>query len=54
MRTAPRCSECDTEDPKIVCLRNPGLERYCGGFCLGQGQENFIRWIRRSNAEAAS
>jgi hypothetical protein len=54
MRTGPRCSECDSEDPKIVCLRNPGREHYCGRFCLGQGQERFIRLILRTGAEAAS
>ena len=54
MRTEPRCSHCDSEDPKIICLRNPAFERYCGRFCLDQGQENFIRWIRRTNAEVAS
>ncbi len=54
MRLEPRCSHCDSEDPKIISLRNPALERYCGRFCLDKGHENFIRWIRRTNAEAAS
>lgn len=54
MRTAPRCSECDSEDPKIISLRNPAGEHYCGRFCLGKGQEQFIRWILRISAEAAS
>jgi hypothetical protein len=54
MRKAPRCCECDSEDPKIICLRNPRRERYCGRFCLGEGQEKFIRWTQRSSAEAAS
>jgi hypothetical protein len=40
MRTGPRCSECDSKDPKIVCLRNPAREHYCERFCLGQGQED--------------
>jgi hypothetical protein len=54
MRTGPRCSECDSEDPKIICLRNPEREHYCGRFCLREGQAKFMRWIRRTNAEAAS
>jgi len=54
MRTDPRCSHCDSADPKIICLRNPAGERYCGRFCLGEGQTQFIRWILRTNAEAAS
>jgi len=54
MRTAPRCSECESEDPKIICLRNPAREHYCGRFCLGEGQKNFVRWICRTNAEVAS
>jgi hypothetical protein len=54
MRMEPRCSYCDSEDPKIISLRNPTNERYCGRFCLYRGQENFIRWMRRANADAAS
>ena len=54
MRTGPRCSECDSEDPKIVCLRDPAREHYCGRACLGRGQEKFIRLILRTNAEAVS
>ncbi len=54
MRTEPRCSECDSADPKIISLRNPAGERYCGRFCLYKGQEGFIRWVWRANAEAAS
>jgi hypothetical protein len=54
MRLEPRCYHCDSEDPKIISLRNPALERYCGRFCLDKGHENFIRWIRRTNAEVAS
>ncbi|KWV57661.1 hypothetical protein AS156_38825 [Bradyrhizobium macuxiense] len=54
MRTEPRCSQCDGEDPNIISLRNPAGERFCGRLCLYKGQENFIRWMRRSNAEAAS
>jgi hypothetical protein len=53
MRTEPRCSQCDSEDPKIISL-NPAREYYCGWLCLHRGQENFIRWMRRANAEAAS
>ncbi|TWC01175.1 hypothetical protein FBZ93_104452 [Bradyrhizobium macuxiense] len=54
MRAEPRCAQCDSEEPKIICLRNPAGERYCGRLCLYQGQANFIRWLTRSNAEAAS
>ncbi|MES5486237.1 hypothetical protein QMZ05_26070 [Bradyrhizobium sp. INPA03-11B] len=54
MRAEPRCAQCDSEEPKIICLRNPAGERYCGRLCLYQGQANFIRWFTRSNAEAAS
>jgi len=55
MRMELRCSNCDSEDPKIISLRNPMNERYCGRFCLYRGQENFIRWMRRSSdADAAS
>jgi hypothetical protein len=54
MRTEPRCSQGDSEDPNIISLRNPAGERYCGRLCLYKGQENFIRRIRRANAEAAS
>jgi hypothetical protein len=54
MRTESRCSECDSEDPKIISLRNPARERFCGRSCLDKGYENFTRWIRRANAEAAS
>jgi hypothetical protein len=54
MRAEPRCAQCDSEEPKIICLRNPAGERYCGRLCLYKGQENFIRWFTRSNAEAVS
>ncbi len=54
MRTEPRCAQCDSEDPKVISLRDPACERYCGRLCLDKGQENFIRWMRRANAEAAS
>ena len=54
MHLEPRCSHCGSEDPKIISLRDPARERYCGRFCLAKGHENFIRWIRRANAEAAS
>jgi hypothetical protein len=50
MRTEPRCSECDREDPNIISLRDPARERYC----LDKGHENFTRWIRLANAEVAS
>jgi hypothetical protein len=54
MQLEPRCSHCDSEDPKIISLRDPARERYCGRFCLDKGHENFIRWIRRANAEVTS
>ena len=54
MRTDPRCAQCDSEDARIVCLRSPAGEHYCGRLCLHKGQENFIRWLWRANAEAAS
>ncbi|MGY4475495.1 hypothetical protein ACVILL_002909 [Bradyrhizobium sp. USDA 3364] len=54
MRAEPRCAQCDSEEPKVICLRNPAGERYCGRLCLYRGQENFIRWFTRANAEAAS
>jgi hypothetical protein len=54
MRKELRCSECDSEDPKIVSLRNPAREHYCGRFCLYTGQKNFIRAMQRMDAEAAS
>jgi hypothetical protein len=54
MHSVPRCSVCDNEDPKVISLRAPAREHYCGRLCLYQGQKNFIRGIRRMNAEAAS
>lgn len=54
MHIVPRCSVCDNEDPKVISLRNPAREHYCGRGCLYQGRENFFRAICRTNAEAAS
>jgi hypothetical protein len=54
MREDPRCSECESEGPKIISLRNPAREHYCGRFCLYAGQKNFIRWLHRADAEAAA
>jgi hypothetical protein len=54
MRTRLRCSECLSEDPKIISLQSPAGERYCGRLCLDKGRQQFIRWVRRTNAEAAS
>ena len=54
MRRGPHCSVCDSDDPKIISLRNPAREHYCRRFCLDEGQENFSRWVRRTDAEAAS
>lgn len=52
MRIALRCAECDSEDPKIVSLRNPAYEHYCSRACFLKGQENYIRWILRMKSEA--
>jgi hypothetical protein len=52
MQIVRRCSVCDNEDPKIISLRKPARKHYCGRDCLYQGRENFIRTIRRTNAEA--
>lgn len=54
MRSAPRCSECDSEDHKVISLRDPARKHYCGRVCLYAGQKNFIRGMRRTSAEAAS
>ncbi|VIO80806.1 hypothetical protein CI1B_85630 [Bradyrhizobium ivorense] len=54
MRAEPRCAQCDSEDPKVISLRNPAGERYCGRLCFYKGQEEFVRWLRRANAEVAS
>jgi len=54
MHRGPTCSQCDSGDPKVIALQNPAREHYCGRFCLDEGQKNFIRWMRRTNAEAAS
>ena len=54
MQSLPRCSVCDNENPKVISLRNPAREHYCGSRCLYQGRENSTRAICRANAEAAS
>ncbi len=54
MRTGPRCSECDSEEPKIISLQNPAREHYCGRACLREGQKNFIRLMQLTIAEAVS
>jgi len=54
MRLETRCAHCDSEDPKIITLRNPARERYCGRYCLDKGHEDFIRWLRRGSAEPVS
>jgi hypothetical protein len=54
MRRDPVCSECDSEEPKIVSLRDPVREYYCGRFCLYAGQKNFIRAMQRTDLEAVS
>ncbi|MEH2513534.1 coenzyme F420-reducing hydrogenase beta subunit [Nitrobacteraceae bacterium AZCC 1564] len=52
MRIALRCSQCDSEDPKIISMRNPAHEHYCGRECFLKGQEAYLRWILRMQAEA--
>jgi hypothetical protein len=54
MRIVLRCSECDSEDPKIVSLRNPAYEHYCGRDCFLKGRESYIRWVLRMRAEVAT
>jgi hypothetical protein len=54
MRTDPRCSECDSEDAKIISLQSPAREHYCSRACLRQGQKNFIRMMQLTIAEAVS
>jgi hypothetical protein len=54
MRTGPRCSECDSEDPKIISLSRPARQHYCGPGCLREGQKNFIRLMQMTIAEAVS
>jgi hypothetical protein len=54
MRIVLRCAECDSEDPKIISLRNPAYEHYCGRECFLKGQENYIRWMLRMTAEVAT
>ncbi len=54
MRTGPRCSECDSEDPKIISLSRPAHQHYCGLACLREGQKNFIRLMQMTIAEAVS
>jgi hypothetical protein len=53
MRRVIRCSECYSEGANVISLINPAHEHYCGAVCLYKGQENFIHWILRANAEAA-
>jgi hypothetical protein len=54
MRRGPNCSVCDSEDPKVISLRNPAREHYCGRVCLDEGRETFIRWLTRARTEAVS
>jgi hypothetical protein len=54
MRRDPRCSVCESEDPKVISLRNPVREHYCGRVCLDEGRDTFIRWSLRAHTEAAS
>jgi hypothetical protein len=54
MRKDVRCSECDSEEPKIISLRSPAGEHYCGRSCLREGQKNFIRLMQQTIAEAVS
>lgn len=43
------CAECDSEEPKIIALYT--RERYCGRFCLAEGQLKHTRLILRMAAE---
>lgn len=43
------CAECDTPEPKIIALFT--RERYCGRFCLAEGQLKHTRLIIRMAAE---
>ncbi|QPF85275.1 hypothetical protein IC762_02770 [Bradyrhizobium genosp. L] len=54
MRTEPRCSECESEDPKIVSLRDPAAARFCGRLCFYKGQQKLIRWLPPVDTEAVS
>ena len=55
MHLEPRCSHCDSEDPKIISLRDPAGERYCGRFCLDKVRDSFAgygrmrSWSRHDN-----
>jgi hypothetical protein len=51
MRIVLRCSECDSEEPKIISLRNPAYEHYCGRECFLKGRETYLRWVLRMRAE---
>lgn len=46
------CSECESEEPKIITLftRIP----VCGRFCLAEAQTKYIRTILRMAAEEVS
>jgi coenzyme F420-reducing hydrogenase beta subunit len=52
MRIVLRCSECDSVDPKIISLRDPAYEHYCGRECFLKGQESYLRWMLRMQGEA--
>lgn len=43
------CSECESEDPKIVTLFT--RETVCGRYCLAEQQLKYARLILRVNAE---
>lgn len=49
MKTAPKCSECDTPEAKVISLFIH--EHYCGRYCLAEGQLKYARLILRANAE---
>lgn len=43
------CAECDVSEPKIIALYT--RERYCGRYCLAEGQLKYHRMILRATAE---
>lgn len=43
------CSECESEQPKVITLFT--REHYCGRFCLAEGQLKYVRMILRTNPE---
>lgn len=54
MRTESRCSECESEEAKIISLRNPTVVRFCGRLCFYKGQQKLFRWLPPVDTEAVS